>query len=326
LLVAHRRIPKFGIVLTGWLMAAVFIAAITRPLIHLARTETAQLPFGPLKFWEVLNSVFLGQYFIGAAPAFHRDVPVPPTNLWSLAAIVAACVGWVFILGPIAWRRLRPTLPAGGSVGVVLLAAPWIFLPLAIILAYSVNSTPIYTARYFAFTTPAVALLIGAAVSAVFQRRAQLLAAIGIFALIVSPIYLSQRTPTSKNGSDWQWAASIVQARATPGEAIYYGMVDVDSERHEGEIRYGYPAVLSTLHNVSMHHTGVQKATLWGTYYSLPHSIEKIQAAPLLWAVLGHDGQPSPRVSSSEEFIEAQGLHLDRIWRGKTTDVLLFSR
>ncbi|MDQ1544207.1 MAG: hypothetical protein QOK08_1845, partial [Actinomycetota bacterium] len=98
------------------------------------------------------------------------------------------------------------------------------------------------------------------------------------------------------------------------------------SQRHLTEIRDGYPAVLSTLHNVTQIKTGVQDATLWGTYRSLANSAAEVRSSPVLWAVLGHDGQPSPKRGSAEAFIESQGLHLDRIWRGHTTDVLLFSR
>jgi mannosyltransferase len=325
-ILARRRIRNFRRLFIGWAISAALVAVLTLPVTLLATSETGQLPFGRLTLDSTANALLIGQYFIGATPTFLRSVPVPPTSLWSLSAIVLAAIGWVCIVAPMVLRRVRPVRRENTSLSLVLVAAAWIFVPVVLVIGYSLVSTSIYTARYFSFTTPAVALLIGSTVAALSHRRAQTIAALGIFALIATPIYLSQRTPTSKNGSDYQQVASIVAHNAKPGQDIYYGMVTLDSQRHLTEIRDGYPAVLSTLHNVSQIKTGVQDATLWGTYRSLADSAAEVRASPVLWAVLGHDGQPSPERGSAEAFIESQGLHLDRIWRGHTTDVLLFSR
>jgi mannosyltransferase len=326
-ILSGRRIRNFRRMFIGWLISAALVAILTLPVTRLATSETAQLPFGRLTLNSTANALLIGQYFIGATPTFLRSVPVPPTSLWSLSAIVLAVIGWAFMLAPIALRRIRPARRKGASLSLVLVATAWIFVPIVLVIGYSLVSTPIYTARYFSFTTPAVALLIGTTVAALsYRRRSQAVAALGIFALIATPVYLSQRTPTSKNGSDYGQVASIVAHNAKPGQDIYYGMVTLDSQRHMSEIENGYPAVLSTLHNVSQVKTGVQDATLWGTYRSLADSATEVRDSPVLWAVLGHDGQPSPERGSSEAFIESQGLHLDRIWRGHTTDVLLFSR
>jgi mannosyltransferase len=325
-ILARRRIRNFRRLFIGWAISAALVAVLTLPVTLLATSETGQLPFGRLTLDSTANALLIGQYFIGATPTFLRSVPVPPTSLWSLSAIVLAAIGWVCIVAPMALRRVRPVRRENTSLSLVLVAAAWIFVPVVLVIGYSLVSTSIYTARYFSFTTPAVALLIGTTVAALSRRRAQTIAALGIFALIATPIYLSQRTPTSKNGSDYQQVAAIVAHNAKPGQNIYYGMVTLDSQRHLTEIRDGYPAVLSTLHNVSQVKTGVQDSTLWGTYRSLADSAAELRASPVLWAVLGHDGQPSPERGSAEAFIESQGLHLDRIWRGHTTDVLLFSR
>ncbi|MCU1597202.1 MAG: putative rane protein [Glaciihabitans sp.] len=324
-ILARRRIRNFRRMFIGWAVAAALVAVLTLPVTLLATSESAQLPFGRLTLDSTANALLIGQYFIGATPTFLRSVPVPPTSLWSLSAIVLASIGWLGMLAPIVVRRLRHRRE-DTSLSLVLVAAAWIFVPVLLVIGYSLISTPIYTARYFSFTTPAVALLIGTTIAALSQRRAQTVAALGIFALIATPVYLSQRTPISKNGSDYGQVAAIVAHNAKPGQDIYYGMVTLDSQRHLTEIRDGYPAVLSTLHNVTQIKTGVQDATLWGTYRSLANSAAEVRSSPVLWAVLGHDGQPSPKRGSAEAFIESQGLHLDRIWRGHTTDVLMFSR
>jgi hypothetical protein len=142
----------------------------------------------------------------------------------------------------------------------------------------------------------------------------------------VLPVYLSQRGPTSKNGTDWQQAAAIIQARALPGQDIYYGPARDGSMVSMHKISQAYPAVLSSLHDISLKESPVQKGLLWGTDWPLTHAKSVLQTTPILWAVMEHPGVPSPATTVQERYIERQGLHLVHIWRGSETDVLEFSR
>jgi hypothetical protein len=151
-------------------------------------------------------------------------------------------------------------------------------------------------------------------------------ATIGILVVLVLPIYISQRGPTSKNATDWEQAAAILQAHAKPGQDIYYGPVRLNSNLSLHKISQAYPAVLSKLHDISERQSPIQDASLWDTDWPLTHAKPLLRTTPLLWAVIAHAGVPSPQSTKQERYIEKQGLHLVQIWRGSQTDVLEFRR
>jgi hypothetical protein len=65
---------------------------------------------------------------------------------------------------------------------------------------------------------------------------------------------------------------------------------------------------------------------LWDSQWPLSHAVATLRTTPLLWAVTQHYGSSSPASTTQEKYIEAQGLHLVHIWRGSSTDVMLFTR
>jgi len=186
-------------------------------------------------------------------------------------------------------------------------------------------STPMYTARYFCFTTPAVALLIGISIAALATRRRQVLALV-LFIAIAAPVLISQREPTSKNGTDWQQAASVIETHAKPGQDIYYGPVRSGSSLSTSKVRDAYPAVLSRLHDITLKETGAQNGTLWDSQWPLTHAAKELKSTPILWVILEHYGSPNTSTAKEVSYIEAAGLQLKQQWPGPATDVLLFTR
>ncbi len=325
LLLSRRRLSQPRRLLARWGIASGIAAVLASPLIFLSIAQDHQLPFGPLTVVGVVNKLWLEQYFVGATPTYFRSVPIPPTYLWSYAAIVLASIGWALIVAPIVFRRLRPTLRDGDTIELVRLTAPWIFLPIIVLIGYSLVAHPIYTARYLAFTTPAAALLIGASIAAL-RVRWQRFAALAAIAAIALPIYVSQRGPTAKNDTDWQQAAAIIQRHAKPGEDVYFGREHSRVSIGRGTIAQAYPASVADLHDITLRRTGAQRGTLWNSHWPLTHAHTELATAKVLWAVLEHYGRPSPAWSVRKKALESGGLHLARIWRGPTTDVLLFTR
>jgi mannosyltransferase len=325
LVLARRRLTRPGRLLLGWGIGAAVAAALSFPVERLALAQSSQLPFGPLTLTGTSNGVFFAQYFSGATPTVGRGIPFPPTSLWSTAVIVVAVFGWLLVVAPIIWRRLRPVPSDRSPLQALGILVPWIVLPTAVVLAYSLVATPIYTPRYFAFTTPAVALLMGATIAAL-GRAWMRVTALVLLAVLVLPIYVSQRQPTSKNGTDWQQAAAIIQAHAKPGQDIYYGPARKGVTVSMEKMAAAYPAVLSSLHNISLRESALQLAQLWGRNWPLTHVRAELRTTPALWAVIEHRNVPSPLSTKQERYIEAQGLHLTRIWRGSMTDVLYYTR
>ncbi|HEY5231715.1 MAG TPA: glycosyltransferase family 39 protein [Galbitalea sp.] len=325
LVVARKRLANPRRLFVAWGLSAVVAALLSFPIDRLSLTQTGQLPFGPLTFTGTLNTLLFEQYFSGATPTVGRGVPVPPTSVWAVAVILAAILGWLLIVAPVIWRRFRPIPSRAAPLGALAILVPWVVVPTALVIAYSLVVHPMYSGRYFAFTTPAVALLMGATISRlrVPWMRVTTIAAL---AVLVLPVYLSQRGPTSKNGTDWEQAAAIIQARALPGQDIYYGPARDGSSVSMHKISQAYPAVLSSLHDISLKQSPVQAGLLWGTDWPLTHARSVLRSTPILWAVMEHPGIPSSASTKQERYIERQGLHLVHIWRGSETDVLEFSR
>ncbi len=324
LVVSRRRVPEFARVIRAWMIAAATAAVLSAPITFLVLRQSAQLPFGPMNLGDVANTLLIEQYFVGATPTVGRFVAVPPTTLWATAAIVLACLGWVLMAAPVIRKKMRPLVGKNG-IGLVTVAVAWILVPLVLVLALSYAVTPMYTARYFSFTTPAVALLIGTSISA-FSRRWQRVVVMAVLVALVLPIYVSQRGPTAKNGTDWQQAAAIIQQYAKPGQDIYYGPIRPGSSISTSKVRDAYPGVLSSLHDITLRQSGVQQGRIWDSQWPLTHARAELRKTPVLWAIMEHYGTPSPASTKQERYIERNGLHLAHIWRGPSTDVLLFTR
>jgi mannosyltransferase len=325
IVVARRQLVRPRRLFLGWAAGALGAAVLSFPVDRLSLSQTGQLPFGQLTLTPTLNTLLFEQFFTGATPTVARGVPVPPTSLWSVAVILVAILGWLLIAAPAIWRRFRPVAPRRLPIGALGILIPWVALPPALVILYSMVAHPMYTGRYFAFTTPAVALLMGATIAALKVPWMRV-ATIGALVVLVLPIYISQRGPTAKNGTDWQQAAAIIQARATPGQDIYYGPARPGSTVSMYKISQAYPSVLSTLHDINLKESPVKNGILWGTDWPLAHATAVLKTTPILWAVMEHPGTPSPTSTTQERYIESEGLHLDHIWRGSETDVLEFSR
>jgi mannosyltransferase len=325
LLASWRRTERPRWLFVAWGISACTAAGIASPIVRLVLAQSGQLPFGPLSPGGVANTLFFGQYFVGATPTIGRGVPVPPTTLWATSAILLACCGWALLIAPIVRRRLRPPISTGNQIGLFAVALPWIVVPFVSIIGISLIVTPVYTGRYFSFTTPGVALLMGSSLAAIASQWKRVLAIV-VLALLALPVFLSQRAPTAKNDTDWQQAAAIIQSHATPGQDIYYGPVKTGSALSISKIRDAYPAVLSRLNDITLKQGAAEKGTLWDSEWPLAHAQPELRRTPLLWVVLEHYGSPSPSSTKQEKYIERNGLHRERDWRGPSTDVLLFVR
>jgi mannosyltransferase len=325
LVVSRRQRAQPLRLLIGWAIAAVLAAVLASPVIRLVVGQSGQLPFGPLQLSSVANTFLFQQYFTGATPTLGRSVPVPPTSVWATAAILLACCGWALMIVAIVSRRVRAPIDKDRPFGLLTVTLPWIFLPFVLIIGFSLVVTPIYTARYFSFTTPAVALLMGASIAAISTQWKRI-AAVLLIAALALPVFISQRGPTSKNDTDWQQAAAVIQKYAKAGQDIYYGPITPGSSLSTSKLRDAYPAVVDTLHDITLKKTGTQNNALWDSQYPLTQARATLQTTSTLWVVLEHYGLPSPASTTQEKYIERNGLHLAKAWRGPSTDVLLFTR
>jgi mannosyltransferase len=101
------------------------------------------------------------------------------------------------------------------------LAAGWLVIPTALIVAWSAAVHPIYTPRYLCFTAPAMALVLGVCVGAAATKPWIAVAIVSLFAAAAAPNYIrAQRNPYAKYGMDYSQVADLISAKAAPGDCL----------------------------------------------------------------------------------------------------------
>jgi mannosyltransferase len=101
------------------------------------------------------------------------------------------------------------------------LAAGWLVIPTALIVAWSAAVHPIYTPRYLCFTAPAIALLLGVCVNAAAVKPWMAAAIVSLFAVAAAPNYIrAQRNPYAKYGMDYSQVADLIGTKAAPGDCL----------------------------------------------------------------------------------------------------------
>ncbi|QHC70935.1 glycosyltransferase family 39 protein [Rathayibacter sp. VKM Ac-2801] len=204
------------------------------------------------------NAVFL--YSVLVLPAFVAlaAAAAPRGAVRALAPSALAALGAVPVLflaagqsGQVGWLRSQPVTaftvlvePFFGSawwlagIAVVLLAVAaargglrgpllpalllWIVLPTAVLVLGTLLVEPMFTPRYLASSTPALAVLLGLALDSFSARTG--VALLALIAAAALPVLVQMRTVTGKPaGQDLRGLAAAVEERARPGDAVLLG-------------------------------------------------------------------------------------------------------
>ncbi|HEY7015232.1 MAG TPA: glycosyltransferase family 39 protein [Streptosporangiaceae bacterium] len=265
-----------------WLAAAAAALLLVSPLMALAWVQRGQLAWLSPAGLAGLESL---QLLAGTTAMTIAAGAV-------LACAVAFCA-----------RRGRERLAAAWPRGLTGLAAPWLVLPPAILLAVS-PVTPIYAFRYVMICTPAVALLLGTGLAAL-GRAAGAIAFVLIAALGL-PLQLFIRSPGGHGDAILQ-ADRIVAANMRPGDAVL--------EFKEENFAQAYPFGIHDLDNVAQARTRIASATLIGTFLPGPVVRQRLARVPRVWVVEYGDREPLPVLSGLR-------FRLVRAWQ--TSDIWLF--
>ena len=184
-----------------WRTAAIWAGSAAAALLVLAplallgtRQQQDQVSWISALTWQTLRS----------APA---DIAGAAEPGWLIAGLALAA----------AWQ------PARRLAGIALL----VIVPMAVVAAASVLSSPLWVARYLLIVLAPVALL--AAVAAVgrpgVRKRevaVRVVAALGLLAFAAVPGQRAVRGSYIKNGSDYRGAAAIIERGQRPGDGIVY--------------------------------------------------------------------------------------------------------
>jgi mannosyltransferase len=218
----------------------------------------------------------------------------------TMADAVALAVAAGIVVAAAAGReRLRAAWP--GSVPALCL--PWLILPPAILLIGSLV-TPLYTLRYVLLCLPAIALLVGAALSALGWVAGA--AALVVIAVLGVSTQQAVRAPAG-HGDNVRQADRIVAANRRPGDAVL--------EFKAENFAQAYPYGIRDLIPIAEARSPVQSATLVGTFLPDPVVRQRLTRVSRVWVV--EYGHPTPLVILN-------GLHFRLIRAWRTSDIWLF--
>jgi mannosyltransferase len=195
----RRRAPLVHLAVTS-----ILVGCILSPLVMTAVSQAQQIRW--IADWppigrRTIEDVAIQQYF-------ERS---PPFAILSALVVTAAII-----------LRLSASAQLGQSNGQLLtLATGWLLIPSALIITCSALVRPIYTPRYLAFTTPAMALILGVCIATVAARPWAVAAVIGLFAIAATPNYIwAQHNPYAKYGMDYSQVADLITAKAATGDCL----------------------------------------------------------------------------------------------------------
>lgn len=255
-----------------WSIAAGIGVMAALPVLYWGYAERAQIAYLNTQSTADFFTVFIGQWFGDAA----------------YAALAWAAILGILVALIVDARRVRgrvPGSPAGRAAAnrhrIVMVSSMVAFVPVAALLTVNLV-TAVYTNRYLAMSAPAVALLIGYALSRLPRRW-------GVIALVVLtvaavPSYTTQREPFAKNQSDWAQAAQIVQQHASAGDAIVFD----ESTRPSRRLRlalHSYPDAFRGLVDPTLKVPYAQNTWWWDTTNKpadVPHRFDGVQRVWLL--------------------------------------------
>lgn len=283
-----------------WLGTAAAVGALSLPLILIARGQSGQIAGVDRSPATWLRQVLVNQTFLGETPL--QD------GWWQPAAVGLAALGWGLALWG-CWRARRE------SPALLWVAVPWLVLPSALIVAWSLIGQDLYHPRYFAFSVPALALLSGFGVSRL-PGRAIGIAALAAVVALSAPIVVSQRGPTAKSGYDWAQVATFVGTHAKPGAAVYFAPTPPTRT-----IAISYPAPFTGLTDLTLRTSPSDHGSLAGDGRPLAEVVDG--APPVIWAIWRTDYVDRDRDIST---LRAAGYSPTESWRGPRTEVIGFRR
>ncbi|WP_111767816.1 glycosyltransferase family 39 protein [Nakamurella deserti] len=315
-----------------WLVAGVAGTLLASPIVLEAVGQTGQLGGDEFRLSQLVQNVGVNQWFLGGTPTTTGGVDTTvvsltdPASLWKYAGVGFALVAWALVVvAVVSAFRPRPDAAPREALGWLL---PWFVVPTAVIGLYSLAVSPMYSARYLSFASPAVALTIGLGLLALRSRAAKVVAAVLLVVLAV-PVYASQRTLWAKSSSDWVSVAEYVQTHAAAGDGVYFSprypvTGDVVGQTTRG-IAVAYPAAFADLDDLTLAETPTAAGNLTGFSRTLAASAAELAAEDTVWVIRRVDYDPVD-TATDDATLAAAGFTGTLEWSGPLDRVYRFSR
>jgi mannosyltransferase len=314
-----------------WLGTAGAGCLVAAPVVLVAAGQSGQLGGDAPGIGELLRGVAVNQWFLGETPTLTSGAGTTVTGLaalWSGAAVVLALLGW--LLAAVGVARARFVRPPHDSTGRSFLAwtLPWLLLPPALVAGWSLLGSPLYSARYFAFATPALAVLVAGGISVLARHWARWTALL-LIVFLALPVYCSQRVVNAKSGSDWSQVAQLMATDGRRGETVYFAPRyppegDVVGQTTRG-VATAYPAPFRDLIDATLATPAPDAGNLTGTSRLLADSPSQLEAADVLW-VVRRNGDPAGTQPVDDAVLAAAGFTGTTVWQGPLDTVSRFVR
>jgi len=292
----------------GWLLAAGAAGALLLPLALLDLREAAQISWIQPLGGHAVRYTLVGPWFLDNVPF--------------------AVAGWVLILlgtAALVLRALHGVDPRARLALVI--ALPWLLVPIGVLVAVTVLAHPVFSPRYVAFSAPAVALLIAAALT-VLRRRWIPVLGLALCLGLTLPSYLDQRTVTAKQDSSWAQVAELLtteRAREPAGQrdAVVYGPLRNHPDATMQVVAQAYPAAFRGLVDLKAGATAAERGTLWQGRIPLADAHPRLQGAPVIWLVTSDKRDWRPGVT---EQLAQWGYRPATQWHSAGVNVVRYVR
>lgn len=243
-----------------WLLTLLIAGILASPLVYWAAREHAQIAYLASDQEITPNSILVALWF----GTFWYAVLA-----WALIGlgIVGAVIDLVRAPHQVAGARWR-------TPRFDLVAACWLVVPSALLVGIGMF-IPVFTGRYLSYCAPAAAMLMAAGLAFVSRgRRPVFWVAIALVMALAVPVYLSQREPNSKNGSDWAEISAVLGEHAQPGDAVVFDE-SVRPSRRPRLAMHAYPAGFAGLKDVTLHVPFTRNTSWSDTAYTVAQSIDR---------------------------------------------------
>lgn len=288
----------------------------------LIATAVAVTVAAPVFFWGVQQRQQIS--FLARRPQI--DVLSAAVNQWFLG-VPLAIVAWLLILfGALSvvvrWRHRTPG-GATEAVGLTLVLA-WMLVPTVILLAGTHLVAPMYSLRYLAMCTPAVAIAIAVGIVALRHRWLSALAVALVLATAL-PTYVAQRGDFAKNGgSDWRQAAEVLGAQALPGDAVVFDESVLPSRKPRLALHL-YPDAFRGLADVTLAQPYQLTDSLWDTTVPLTDRLSALTDVSRIWLLRESAGVESS-IAGDVTLLQQQGFSVEQTILINRTTIIEMTR
>lgn len=247
------------------------------------------------------------------------------TTPW-FGAVPLSMLAWAVIL----WGIFRTARSKDiGERFQTLMLSSWLVVPGTVLVLFSILSTPMYTARYIALSSPAAALLLVSGIRTFRTTRTRVLLSV-LLVVFLLPVLALERTAISVHSrADWSSVASFFQRQARPGDTVIYDIWVRPSWSPRNVSRL-YPELVPNIRDIGLRRSWHCAPGLWDEPRTLPETVRRIGSAQRIWTVVVNEQKIHGRNQHSEarlaEVLRRRGYRVSERRQFPLDTIVLWTR